>query len=523
MKVLVAMNSFKGSLSGTEACSLVASGFRRGFPESQVLEKPLADGGDGTIDVLVEALGGHTEAVEATGPYGDPVKACVGLVDGGGGTAIIESAACSGLALVSPKEPDVFSATSRGVGELMVWAAKKGVTRIIVGIGGTAMNDGGIGMVQAAGGKVVDSSGCQVMPGIYGLEQVVRVEPGEIPAMFEGIEIIGISDVKNLLVGPEGATYVYGPQKGLKPDQLPEVDSAMNRYGSILARCLGKDPRSIPMSGAGGGLGAALLSFFGATLVDGADFILKETGCLDEIGAADIVITGEGKVDPQTEKGKVPYAVGKAGFEHGVPVLVLGGGIDDSILRGYPQEYSCLFDSTVRPMDTQAAIEAARVTLPFMADQIARLSRVMVLSRPVRREFSAGGAVIRKFHGKTQILMIKDRFGFLALPKGHIDPGETPEQAAIREVKEETGIDCKIIRSLCSQRYRFFDNEGIPVEKVVEYYLMHEVSGNLKPQLSEVAGVLWVDQEDLSIIRTYSSTMNMLKRFLTAHIQSYLP
>ena len=174
-------------------------------------------------------------------------------------------------------------------------------------------------------------------------------------------------------------------------------------------------------------------------------------------------------------------------------------------------------------MNTQAAVEMSHVTLPFVAEQIARLSRIMVLSRPVRREFSAGGAVIRESQGKAQILMIKDRFGFLALPKGHIDPGETPEQAAIREVKEETGIDCKIIRSLCSQRYRFFDNDGIPVEKVVEYYLMHEVSGNLKPQLSEVAGVLWVDQEDLSIIRTYSSTMNMLKRFLTAHIQSDLP
>ncbi len=516
MKVLVAMNSFKGSVSGTEACSLVASGFKRGFPESQVLEKPLADGGDGTIDVLVGAFGGRTETVEATGPYGDPVKACVGLVGGDGGTAIIESAACSGLALTSFKEPDVFSATSRGVGELMVWAAKMGVKRIIVGIGGTAMNDGGIGMVQAVGAKVADSSGRQVMPGIRGLGQVVCVELGEIPAVFDGIEIIGISDVRNLLVGPEGATYVYGPQKGLKQNQLPEADNAMNRYGSILSRCLGKDPRNVPMSGAGGGLGAALWSFFGATLVDGADFILKETGCLDEIRAADFVITGEGRVDFQTEKGKVPYAVGKAGFEHGVPVLVLGGGLDDSILKGYPPEYSCLFDSTVRPMSTQSAIGMARMTLPFVAEQIARLSRIMVLSQPARREFSAGGVVIRNFHGKAQILMIKDRFGFLALPKGHVEPGETPEQAAIREVEEETGIGCKIMRSLCSQRYRFFNNDGIPVEKVVEYYLMHEISGNLKPQLSEVAGVLWVSQEDLSIIRTYSSVRDMLIQFLTA-------
>ncbi|HHY17691.1 MAG TPA: glycerate kinase [Firmicutes bacterium] len=521
MKILVAMNAFKGNLSGDEACSLVASGVRRGFPEAQVQEIPLADGGDGTIDVLTKALGGHTETLKVTGPYGSPVEARVGLV--GSNTAIIESAACSGLALGPVEKADVFSARSHGVGEIMLWAAKRGIKRIIIGIGGTAMNDGGIGMVQAAGGKVLDNTHCQVMPGVFGLKQVFTVEAGNIPAIFEDVEIIGISDVTNSLIGPGGATYVYGPQKGLKPGELQGVDRAMDKYGLILARDLGRDPRCVPMSGAGGGLGAALWSFFGANLVDGAGFILKETGCLDEMNTADIVITGEGRVDAQTEKGKVPHAVGKAGLERGVPVIVVGGGLDDSILHKHPPEYSCLFDSTVRPMVTQRAMDRIDATLPFVAEQIARLCRTMLLSRPVRQEKSAGGIVLRTCQGKTQVLMIKDRFGFSALPKGHVEPGETWEQGALREVKEETGIDCTIVSKACSQRYRFFAGNGTPLEKTVAYYVMQEVSGKLKPQFDEVSGVLWVNEEDLDRIETYPNLRTMLQELLTAYTQGDIP
>ncbi len=512
MKVLIAMNAFKGSLSSHEACDLVTEGFRRGFPEAQVGQIPLADGGDGTIDVLVAALGGYVETVEVTGPYKQPVNARVGLLSDD--TAVIESAACSGLALAQGEKPNVCAATSQGVGELMVWAAKRGVKRILVGVGGTAMNDGGIGMVQAAGGKVLDESGCQVDQGVYGLKQVFRVELGNILSDFRDIEILAICDVANQLTGPQGATYVYGPQKGINAHQLSMVDSYMNSYGAIIGRDLGRDPRHVAMAGAGGGLAAALWAFLGARLVEGANFILEQTGCLDQIRMADFIITGEGRVDSQTEQGKVPYAVAKAGFEYGATVAVLGGSIDDSVLHGYPEEFGCVFDSTVSPCSIESAIENTKSTLPFMSEQIARLLRAVALKYPAGHEVSAGGVVIRNHHGKTQVLMIRDRFGFLALPKGHVVPKEPYEQAALREVREETGLECEIIARAGSHTYQFFDNGCVPKEKTVVYYVMKQTAGIIKPQLSEVAGVLWVDQNDLDSIRTYPNLYGIINRSL---------
>lgn len=509
------MNAFKGSLSASEACTLVAQGFRQGFPEARVVEIPLADGGDGTIDVLVAARGGNVQHVEVAGPYNEPVYSKVGLLPGG--TAVIESAGCSGLALAPPGERNVFAATSYGVGELMVWAARHGAGRIVVGIGGTAMNDGGIGMVQAAGGRVLDKAGRQVAQGIYGLQQASHVELGDIPANFQDIEVIAICDVENPLAGPEGATRVYGPQKGIKVCQLREVDDYMDRYGSILGRDLGRDPRLVPRAGAGGGLAAALWAFVGAKLRDGANFILEEAGCIDEIAGAGIIVTGEGKVDSQTEKGKVPYAVAKAGSKHGVPVVVLGGSLGDSVIHGYPAEFCSVFDSTTGPGTIEEAIERTRLTLPFAARQIAGLSRAMLLRSPARRELSAGGVVIRSNFGKLQVLMIEDRFGFLALPKGHVDQGESFEQAALREVKEETGIECKLIARTGSHTYRFLDSCCSPVEKTVHYYVMKQAGGEIRPQPGESAEVMWVGEESVNSIKTYPNVKEVIGQSLAIY------
>ncbi len=512
MKVVIAMNAFKGNLTSSQACSLVASGFSRGFPEGEISLKPLADGGDGTIDVLVQALGGKVESVEVTGPWGERTMAQVGILEDG--TAVIESAQCCGLALLTGKNPDPFSATSRGVGEAMRWAADRGAKRIIVGIGGTATNDGGIGMAQGAGAKVLDASGQDVCPGICGLNQVSRVELGDIPEIFSDVEIIGISDVKNVLVGEEGATYTYGPQKGLKPQELAGVDRAMDRYGRILGRDLGSDPRYVPMGGAGGGLGAALWSFFQACLLDGATFVMEQTGFFSDAEGADLIITGEGKLDAQTAKGKAPYAVGKAGFRRGIPVVVLGGSIDDSILPQYPPEFSAVFASILSPCDVETAMSKSEVSLPFVAEQIGRFWRTAALSKPHGTEFSAGGVVIRTFQERLQVLLIKDRFGFYALPKGHIDPGETSEEAALREVREETGLSCKIVSSGISHRYRFFSDDGKPLEKIVTYYLMEPVSGTIKPQPGEVKEILWVDETHIQNLNVYPSLIYLIEEAL---------
>jgi len=511
VKVLVAMNAFKGSLSAQEACALVADGFRQGFPEARVVEIPLADGGDGTLDVLVAARSGQVQHVEVTGPYNKPARCRMGLLPGY--TVVVESAACSGLALAAPGERDVFSATSYGVGELMALAADKGVRRIIVGIGGTAMNDGGIGMVQAAGGKVLDVAGRQVPRGICGLKHVSHVAPGDIPERFKDIEMIAICDVDNPLTGSDGATMVYGPQKGLKPHELDEVDGYMDRYGSVLAADLRHDPRNVPRTGAGGGLAAALWAFFGAKLVDGAGFILEETGFIDEIEGASLVITGEGRIDSQTQKGKVPYAVAKAGFERGVSVIALGGSVGDSVLTRYPREFSAVFDSTTGPGTVEKAIEKAGLTLRFAARQIASLSRAVLLGGPaVRREVSAGGVVFRESNGRLQVLLVEDRFGYVALPKGHVDEGETIEQAALREVKEETGLDCEIVAYAGPCVYRFFDSGCAVVEKTVHYYAMKHIRGGLKPQPGETARVMWVDQKDVGRIKSYPNTKQFIER-----------
>ena len=257
MKIVVAMNAFKGSLTSQEATSLVAAGFKEGFREADVARMPMADGGDGTAGVLTAALGGQTVTVEVTGPYGGKVAAEVGVVNFGK-TVIIESAKASGLALVPPDRRDIRKAQSRGVGELMLWAAEQGAKRIIVGIGGTAMNDGGIGAIQAAGGLVLDRDGVQVGPGLAGLSSVARVGLGAIAERFRGIEVVAACDVNNPMTGPDGSTAVYGPQKGLRDDEVVVVDRCMGEYAKIIGRDLGRDPSDVVGAGAGGSLGGAL-------------------------------------------------------------------------------------------------------------------------------------------------------------------------------------------------------------------------------------------------------------------------
>jgi glycerate kinase len=515
LKIVVAMNAFKGSLSSVEATYLVAEGFKRGYPEAAVVAVPMADGGDGTAEVLTRAFEGRLVPVEVTGPYGEPVEAHAGLVDFGQ-TAIIESARASGLALVPPEKRDVRKAQSRGAGELMLWAAKQGAKRIIVGIGGTAMNDGGIGAVQAAGGLVLDGGGKQVEPGLEGLSQVSRVARGQIPTVFKGIEIVAACDVQNLLTGEDGATRIYGPQKGLRPDEVAAVDEQMAGYAGILGRDLGRDPTGIAMAGAGGGLAAGVWAFFGARLENGARFVMGETGLLQEIEGADLVITGEGKIDYQTAKGKVPFAVARAAAEKGVPAIAIGGGLGGDVVAGYPPEFSALFSSTVRPMSEKDAMENAGEDLLFISEQIGRLSRVFALVFPVERDESAGGIVVSGEGDEREVLLIADRFGMAAPPKGHLEPGEAPEHAAAREVLEETGIQARITQDLGSIRYRFPGREGQAVQKTVHYYLMEPTGGALKPQAGETLEAKWVKLADMRRIKTYRDTHALVERAIDA-------
>lgn len=509
----MAMNAYKGSLSAREASSLVAEGLRKGFREAEVVELPLADGGDGTVEVLCGGPTGQRVEVEVTGPLGRPVKALVGFLDGGK-TAVIESAQACGLALLSEEERDVRRANSRGVGELMLWAVRRGAGRLVVGIGGTAMNDGGIGAVQAAGGSVLDSHGRQVEPGTVGLRNVFSVSPGTIPEDFKGVEVVAIADVRNPLVGPEGATRVYGPQKGLTPEEVDEVDEAMRRYGAVLGRDLGRDPTHWPGAGAGGGLAAALGAFFGARFENGSHFVMKETGFFEELAGADFVITGEGSIDSQTAQGKVPFAVAEAAYRRGVPVIALGGGLAADVLSSYPPEFAAMFSATLRPGGVSEIMASARENLRFAAEQIGRAGRAFALWRATRREFSVGGIVIGESGSEPEVLLIEDRWGMIAPPKGHPDPGETPEEAAVREVYEETGIRVDISGDLGEVKYRFFAQDGEVVEKTVRYFLMTPVGGEARPQEGETLGVTWMSERDLASVVSYRDTLAVVRRAL---------
>ncbi len=476
---------------------------------------PLADGGDGTVEVVCASRGGETVQVEVTGPLGRPVKALTGLLDGGR-TVIIESAQASGVALLRHEERDARKAQSRGVGELMLWAARRGAKRIIVGVGGTAFNDGGIGAVQAAGGAVVDSEGRNVGPGSDGLFSVSAVSRGSIPDTFGGIEIIAITDVTNPLHGPTGATRVYGPQKGLKPHEIEPVDEAMRRYGAILGRDLGEDPSLIPGAGAGGGLAAGLRAFFGARFESGSRFVMEETGFFEELKTADLVVTGEGSIDSQTAQGKAPLAVAQAAYAAGVPVIALGGRLARDTISGYPPEFAALFSATLRPGTASETMAHARENLRFAAEQIGKVGRVFALSRARRRDVAAGGIVVRETCGEPEVLLIEDRWGMIAPPKGHPDPGEAPEEAAVREIWEETGIKAVVAGDLGDVKYRHFDGDGEVVEKAVKYFLMTPVGGELRPQKGETRGVMWVKERDLQGMRAYRDTVAIVQRALKA-------
>ncbi len=516
MKIIVAMNAFKGSMSSQTACDLVAEGFLKGFPEALVLEKPMADGGDGTLEVLTRALGGEIHMVPVLGPYGKLLEAPVVLFNRGLG-ALIESAKASGLALTDPKERDIRNAQSLGVGQLMLWAARMGVKQIIVGIGGTAMNDCGIGAVQAAGGLVLDAQGRQAPPGTIGLGSVSRVSSGSISDSFAGIQVIGITDVANPLLGPNGATKVYGPQKGLGPAELETVEKSMASYASILSRDLGRDPSFAPMSGAGGGLAAGLWAFFGANLEKGSQYIMDKIGLPLLLQDADLIITGEGFVDSQTFMGKVPYAVCEKALEYGVPGVALGGGLSAGVLNGYPPAFSALFDTTIGAMSLDTAVSLGPKTLLFQAEQIGKLARIFWLGKPTRQEVCAGGIVIRQIESgfEPEILFIQDKYGMMSLPKGHLEPGETLEEAALREVCEETGVVARIKGPVGETRYRF-PWRGEVVSKTVSYYRMEQKGGEIKPQEGESTQVVWVKRSSLSDIRTYRDTHFIVEKALSS-------
>src|SRR5437899_758777 len=324
MKVVVAPNSFKGSLSASQAAAAIARGVREARPQAEVVEVPVADGGEGTVEALVSARKGAYRSAEVEGPLGDRVRATYGLIDGGA-TGLVELAAASGLTLIPAEKRDPRETSTYGFGQLLDIVRGQGVSSIIAGIGGSATNDGGAGMAQALGYRVLDASGRELRRGGAALAHLDRIDASGFDQAWRSISVMVASDVTNPLVGPEGASYVYGPQKGADDRAVRELDQALARLAEVIERDLEKSVSEIPGAGAAGGAGAGLIAFLGARLVPGAPLVVDASGFDAALSGASLVITGEGRVDAQTAYGKAPGEVAKRAHAAGIPVLLLAG------------------------------------------------------------------------------------------------------------------------------------------------------------------------------------------------------
>jgi glycerate 2-kinase len=325
MKVVVAPNAFKGTLTAPEAAAAIARGVREVFPDAEVIEVPVADGGDGTVEALVSANHGEYRTAEVDGPLGDRVEARYGLIDSGA-TAVVELATASGLALIAADRRDPRRASTFGFGQLLEAARRDGPSKIIAGIGGSATNDGGAGMGQAVGYRLLAADGHDLPRGGAGLARLARIDPSGFDRdAWRRIQVKVACDVTNPLLGPEGASAVYGPQKGADPEAVRELDAALARFAQVVERDLGKDVADIPGAGAAGGAGAGLIAFLDAELLRGAPLVVEASGLDAALKGADLVITGEGRVDEQTAYGKAPGEVARRAQAAGVPVLLLAG------------------------------------------------------------------------------------------------------------------------------------------------------------------------------------------------------
>ncbi len=373
LRIVVAPDSFKGSLPASDVAVAMERGIRLVFPAADVRAVPIADGGEGTVAALVAATGGTLSQTRVSGPLHEPVRAQWGLL-GDGRTAVIEMAAASGLTLLAPGQRDPCLTTTFGTGELIRAALDCGLRRIIIGLGGSATNDGGAGMARALGARFSDAAGRELPDGGAALARLEQVDIGGLDGRLQESEIIVACDVDNPLCGPRGAAATFAPQKGASAAAVAELDSALGRYAEQVRRATGRDVAGLPGAGAAGGLGAGLLFFTPAKLRPGVEIVLEAVGFAEIVRQADFVVTGEGRTDFQTAFGKAPVGVARLAKRFGVPVFCLSGalgeGADDVLALGIDATMSIC----ERPMPLD---ESMRLAGPLIESATARLCRII--------------------------------------------------------------------------------------------------------------------------------------------------
>ncbi|MBX5451619.1 glycerate kinase [Thermogemmatispora sp.] len=372
MRIVIAPQALKGSLTAPEAARAIARGLQMVLPTAELDLVPIADGGEGTVEALVSATGGQLLRQEVTGPLGEPVEATFGLL-GDGQTAVIEMAACAGLPLVPPERRDPRLTTTYGVGELIRAALDHGCRHLIIGIGGSATNDGGAGMAQALGAHLLDAEGQELPFGGAALAHLARIVLDELDPRLRESRIEVACDVTNPLCGPQGASAVYGPQKGATPAMIAQLDAALEHYAEIIQRDLGRAVRDIPGAGAAGGLGAGLLAFLEATLRSGADLVLEAVGLPERLRGASLLITAEGQIDRQTAYGKSVGAVASLAQRCGIPVLALAGSLGEEYQVVYSLGVKAVMTLLPAPLSLQEAMTQAASLLADASERAARL------------------------------------------------------------------------------------------------------------------------------------------------------
>ena len=375
MRIIVAPDSFKGSLSAIDVAKAMARGIHAVFPEADILETPIADGGEGTVEALVAATHGHVRNTVVRGPLGDPVRAVWGVL-GDGQTAVLEMAAASGLTLVPEGRRDPRLTSTFGTGELLKAALDNGLRRIILGIGGSATNDGGSGLARALGARFLDADGQDLPEGGAALARLSRIDLAGLDPRLAEAEILVACDVDNPLCGPLGASAVFGPQKGATPEMVATLDAALGVYAVVATAITGRQAAEVAGAGAAGGLGAGLLFFTPARLRPGVEIVLEALGFEELACGADLVFTGEGRTDAQTAMGKAPVGVAAAAKRHGVPVICLSGGLGPGAETVLAHGIDALAATPPAPMSLEACLAGGSSLLEAAAERACRLVRV---------------------------------------------------------------------------------------------------------------------------------------------------
>lgn len=328
MKIVIAPDSFKGSLTATEAADAIEIGFRAVYPDAEYVKVPMADGGEGTVQSLVDATSGTIINQSVIGPMGDMVSGFFGIL-GDNRTAIVEMSAASGIHLVKPEERNIYLASSFGTGQLIIAALDHGCDKLIIGLGGSATNDGGMGMMKALGAQFLGQGGTPLAPDVLALLQLAKIDLQFLDPRLSKTEIIVACDVNNPLCGENGSSRIFGPQKGATEDDIVVLDKALARYGDVLAINTGRNIAEKPGAGAAGGMGAALIGLIDAVVKPGVDLVIEIVDLAKSLVNTNLVITGEGRIDSQTAHGKTPIGVAKIAKSYNLPVICIAGSVED--------------------------------------------------------------------------------------------------------------------------------------------------------------------------------------------------